>query len=274
MNTPLLFGPGGPRPTALVTGGGRRIGKAIALALAQQGWRLAIHFHQSRAQALEVVGQIQQGGGNAVAFQRDFSGAQAQTDLDHWFALIAQECGPIGLLVNNASQFEFDLASDATAESLNEHFHANAFAPILLIQALFRQVQSGPAPSAGQSAAVVINLLDQKLSNLNPDFFSYTLSKAALAQAIPLMALSLAPWLRIIGLSPGFTMIAKGQSQTSFEQAHQVSPLGASSSPEEIAAAVCWLAQARAVTGSTILVDGGQHLLPSSRDLQFIDSKT
>ncbi|MGA1528114.1 MAG: SDR family oxidoreductase, partial [Burkholderiaceae bacterium] len=117
--------------------------------------------------------------------------------------------------------------------------------------------------------AVIVNILDQKLANPNPDFFSYTLSKAGLLEATRLMAKSLAPACRVVGLAPGFTLPAEGQSEKAFQEAHKISPLGASSRPDEIAEAVCWLAKARAVTGSTLFVDGGQHLIASNRDLQF-----
>jgi NAD(P)-dependent dehydrogenase (short-subunit alcohol dehydrogenase family) len=141
---------------------------------------------------------------------------------------------------------------------------------VLLAQAVHRQWSASEADKGfDDNHAVIINILDQKLANPNPDFFSYTLSKAGLLEATRLMAKSLAPACRVVGLAPGFTLPAAGQSQQAFDEAHKISPLGASSRPEEIAEAVCWLAQARAITGSTLFVDGGQHLIASNRDLQF-----
>jgi NAD(P)-dependent dehydrogenase (short-subunit alcohol dehydrogenase family) len=166
--------------------------------------------------------------------------------------------------------FEFDLANSTNYEQLLGHAQANLFAPVLLAQAVHRQWSAAEAGKGfDDNHAVIINILDQKLANPNPDFFSYTLSKAGLLEATRLMAKSLAPACRVVGLAPGFTLPAEGQSQQDFEEAHKISPLGASSRPEEIAEAVCWLAKARAVTGSTLFVDGGQHLIASNRDLQF-----
>jgi NAD(P)-dependent dehydrogenase (short-subunit alcohol dehydrogenase family) len=140
---------------------------------------------------------------------------------------------------------------------------ANVAAPILLAQALHA------ATPAGQQA-VVINLLDQKLYNLNPDFLSYTLSKAALHTATTMLAQQLAPTVRVVGIAPGITMVSGDQSQAGFENAHRQTPLGRSSTPEDIADSVVYAAGARAMTGATLLVDGGQHLMPLARDVMFL----
>lgn len=266
------------RPTAaLVTGAGKRLGRSIAWALAQEGWAVAVHYRSAQEEAEDLVDKILASGGRAHAFQADLAVPQSPEALDEWFDAIHNQLGPVGLLVNSASLFSFDLANTCHAESLTAHYQTNLVGPVLLTQALYRHVQKthqqGKMPKHPQGPqGVAINLLDQKLANPNPDFFSYTLSKAALQQATALMARSLAPWLRVVGLSPGFTLIAEGQSPEAFAQAHQISPLGESSRPEEIAQAVCWLATARAITGTTVLVDGGQHLMPSDRDLQFMTS--
>jgi NAD(P)-dependent dehydrogenase (short-subunit alcohol dehydrogenase family) len=117
---------------------------------------------------------------------------------------------------------------------------------------------------------VVINLLDQKLFNLNPDYLSYTLSKAALATATTLLARSLAPKLRVVGLAPGLTLPSADQTKADFAKAHARTPLGRSSTPDDLAAAVCFVANAPAITGTTLVVDGGQHLLPTERDVMFL----
>ena len=117
---------------------------------------------------------------------------------------------------------------------------------------------------------MVINLLDQKLWNPNPDFLSYTLSKSALKEATRLLALALAPRVRVVGVAPGITLPSGAQTEAGFERAHQRTPLGASSTPHDIAQAVVYLARASAVTGTTLLVDGGQHLQPSTRDVMFL----
>jgi NAD(P)-dependent dehydrogenase (short-subunit alcohol dehydrogenase family) len=141
--------------------------------------------------------------------------------------------------------------------------HANLAAPILLAQALHASTPKG-------ACSVVINLLDQKLFNLNPDFLSYTLSKAGLHTATSLLAQALAPKVRVVGLAPGLTMVSGDQTEQGFEKAHTQTPLGKSSNPDDIAQAVCYLAQAHAITGTTLLVDGGQHLIPLQRDVMFV----
>jgi NAD(P)-dependent dehydrogenase (short-subunit alcohol dehydrogenase family) len=140
--------------------------------------------------------------------------------------------------------------------------HANLAAPILLAQALH-------AATPDEQQAVIINLLDQKLFNLNPDFLSYTISKAALQTATVMLAQSLAPKLRVVGLAPGITLVSGDQTPEGFAQAHTKTPLGKSSTPDDIANAVCYLAQARAITGTTLVVDGGQHLISMQRDVMF-----
>jgi len=140
---------------------------------------------------------------------------------------------------------------------------ANVAAPILLAQALHAATPAG-------SQAVVINLLDQKLYNLNPDFLSYTLSKAALQTATTMLAQALAPTVRVVGVAPGLTLVSGAQTEAGFSKAHQATPLGRSSSPQDIVDAVCYLASAGGITGTTLVVDGGQHLMPLPRDVMFL----
>jgi NAD(P)-dependent dehydrogenase (short-subunit alcohol dehydrogenase family) len=166
-------------------------------------------------------------------------------------------------VVNNASLFEFDSAAQFSPALLAAHMQANVAAPILLAQALHAATPAG-------SQAVVINLLDQKLYNMNPDFLSYTLSKAALHTATTMLAQALAPTVRVVGVAPGLTMVSGDQTEAGFLQAHQATPLGRSSTPQDVVDAVCYLAGARAVTGTTLLVDGGQHLVPLPRDVMFL----
>jgi NAD(P)-dependent dehydrogenase (short-subunit alcohol dehydrogenase family) len=245
---------------ALVTGAGRRIGRAIALALAQAGWDVAIHFRSSRLEAAETAAAIEALGRRAVLLDCDLADESAVRSL---LARATGALGPISCVVNNASLFEYDNAAEFSPALLAAHMQANVSAPILLAQALHAATPAG-------SQAVVINLLDQKLANLNPDFLSYTLSKAALHTATTMLAQALAPTVRVVGVAPGLTMLSGDQSEAGFASAHQATPLGRSSTPEDIAGAVCYLAQARAITGTTLLVDGGQHLMPLPRDVMFL----
>lgn len=245
---------------ALVTGGARRIGRAIALALARDGWDVALHYHRSEDEARAAVAEIAALGRRAVALRCDLADeAQARQLL----ARAAAALGPVRCVVNNASLFEYDSAADFSGAGLDAHMRANLTAPILLAQALHAATPDG-------ARAVAINLLDQKLYNLNPDFLSYTLSKAALHTATTLLAQALAPKVRVVGVAPGITLVSGAQSEAGFDQAHRATPLGRSSTPQDVADAVCYVARARALTGSTLLVDGGQHLMPLARDVMFI----
>jgi NAD(P)-dependent dehydrogenase (short-subunit alcohol dehydrogenase family) len=246
--------------TALVTGGAKRIGRHIALALAARGWDVVVHYGQSEPDALALVQEIIASGRRAAAVQCDLADeAAVKTLLARATALL----GPISCIVNNASKFEQDDAAGFSGAMLDAHMHPNLVAPLLLAQALHAATPEG-------EQGVVINLLDQKLFNPNPDFLSYTLSKSALQAATTLLAQAFAPRLRIVGVAPGITLLSGDQTGAGFENAHTKTPLGRSSTPEDVAAAVCYLAEARAVTGTTLLVDGGQHLIPTERDVMFI----
>jgi NAD(P)-dependent dehydrogenase (short-subunit alcohol dehydrogenase family) len=245
---------------ALVTGAGRRIGRAIALGLASAGWDVAVHCRSSRAEAQDTVDAIRALGRRAALLECDLADEAAVRGL---LARAIDALGPVGCVVNNASLFEYDSAADFSPALLAAHMQANVSAPILLAQALH-----AATPAGGQ--AVVINLLDQKLANLNPDYLSYTLSKAALDTATTMLAQALAPTVRVVGVAPGLTMLSGDQGEAGFARAHQATPLGRSSTPQDVADAVCYLASARAITGTTLLVDGGQHLVPLPRDVMFL----
>jgi NAD(P)-dependent dehydrogenase (short-subunit alcohol dehydrogenase family) len=252
--------PSSSSKVALVTGSARRIGREIAIALAQRGWDVAIHYRHSRQDALATVAEIESLGRRAIAIDCDLADEAA---VRHLLPRVAAALGPISCLVNNASLFEHDDAHSLSQSRLDAHMHANLLAPLLLAQSLFDATQE-PARS------VVINLLDQKLFNPNPDFLSYTLSKAALHSATTLLAQALAPRVRVVGIAPGITLVSGEQSEEGFAKAHAVTPLGKSSTPHDVASAVCFLAESPAITGTTLVVDGGQHLMPLARDVMFL----
>ena len=246
--------------TALVTGAGKRLGRAIALALGSQGWDIGVHYRDSAQEAEDTVQALRALGRKAVALRCDLADENAAAALP---GRCAEELEAPSCLVNNASLFSFDDVQSFSTASLWQHMQVNLAAPLLLTQAMASQLPQG-------SQGVVINLLDQKLANLNPDFLSYTLSKAALQTATTMLAQALAPRLRVVGVAPGITMVSGQQSEEEFRRAHAMTPLGRSSSPEDIAAAVCFAANSPAITGTTIYVDGGQHLLGLPRDVMFI----
>jgi NAD(P)-dependent dehydrogenase (short-subunit alcohol dehydrogenase family) len=245
---------------ALVTGAGRRIGRAIALGLARAGWDVAVHYRSSEPDALALADEIRALGRRVALLQCDLANEAEVRQLP---ARAAAELGIITCVVNNASLFEYDSATAFSPALLASHMQANVAAPLLLAQALHAATPSG-------SQGVVINLLDQKLYNLNPDFLSYTLSKAALHAATTMLAQALAPTVRVVGVAPGITLVSGEQTEEGFAKAHQQTPLGRSSTPQDIADAVVYAASARALTGTTLVVDGGQHLTPLARDVMFL----
>lgn len=264
---PSSTNPPSERKAVLVTGAAKRLGREIALEFARQGWDVAIHYGRSEQEALETLAQIEGLGVNAKLFQADLAMAQAAESL---FLAVRQEFPNFQCLVNSASIFEYDRANSVTplsTKSLQGHMQVNLAAPILLSQLMF-EYQKAKGGAAGVLPSV-IQLLDQKLINLNPDYLSYTLSKAALACSVELLAMDFAPHLRVVGLAPGISLPSGDQTEAGFNKAHQMTPLGKSSTPTDIARAAVFLADSNAITGTTLYVDGGQHLLPSSRDVMF-----
>lgn len=249
--------------TVLVTGGARRLGRAIALELAAAGWQVAVHYRGSAAQARQTVADCSRHA-PAHAFQADL-GDEAQVR-----ALLPQvvaQFGSVDAVVNNASRFEHDDAASFGVGALVAHMVTNTAAPVLLAQALAAHLQER------QASGAVVNMLDQKLWNPNPDFFSYTLSKAALESATTLLAQALAPAVRVVGVAPGLTLTSHLLSQERFEELHRLAPLGRSSTPDDVAHAVRFALENAAITGTTLLVDGGQHLMKFDRDFSLMDPR-
>jgi NAD(P)-dependent dehydrogenase (short-subunit alcohol dehydrogenase family) len=255
------------RKVVLVTGAAKRLGRAIAIAMAKSGWDVAIHFGNSKDAAEQTVKDILATGQRGVALQADLSDESQAAQL---IKRCTEAMGLPTCLINNASLFQYDVASSFSYSSLDRHMKTNVAAPLILSRDLYRQHLKARAKDAHGPSGVVINLLDQKLANLNPDFLSYTLSKSALHSATTLLAQSFAPVLRVVGVAPGITMVSGDQTEDGFQKAHGMTPLGKSSTPEDIAGAVMYLATASAVTGTTLYVDGGQHLLPTDRDVMFL----
>jgi NAD(P)-dependent dehydrogenase (short-subunit alcohol dehydrogenase family) len=249
-----------PVRTVLVTGAARRLGRAIALDLARAGWQVAVHFRGSDDEARQTAADC---GRHAAAhvFQADLADEAQVRGL---MQQVLDRFGSVDAVVNNASRFEHDSAQSFTFASLAAHVASNTAAPVLLAQLLAAHLKQRAARGA------VVNLLDQKLWNPNPDFFSYTLSKAALEAATTLLAQALAPELRVVGVAPGLTLTSHLLTQERFEQLHKLSPLGRSSTPDDVAAAVRFALENDSITGTTLLVDGGQHLMKFDRDFSLM----
>jgi NAD(P)-dependent dehydrogenase (short-subunit alcohol dehydrogenase family) len=235
---------------ALVTGAGKRIGRALALALSEDGFAVAIHYHRSRIAAESLAAAIREGGGRAVALAADLGEEGAVAAL---LPRAEAALGPIGVLVNNASVFADDTVESASRESWDAHLSVNLRAPFVLIQAFAARLPQ-------QAGGVVVNLLDERVWSLTPFFVSYTLSKAGLWTLTQTMALALAPRIRVNGIGPGPTLPSPRQSPEEFARQCAMMPLRRGASPQEIAAALRFILQAPAMTGQMIALDGGQHL--------------
>ncbi len=259
MPSPSLSRPA--RQVALVTGAARRIGREIALELARQGFDVAVHHRASAAEAEAVAAEARSLGARAWALAADLADEAACRALVP--AVVAQ-AGRLDAVVNNASLFAHDDVASFSYAAMEAHWRANTAPAVVLARALHEHLLGG-----GRSGCVV-NLLDQKLWNPNPDYLSYTLSKAALEAATTLLAQALAPRLRICGVAPGVTLLSGPMTADEFVRSHASTPLARSSQPEDIARAVRFLIESPAITGTTLLVDGGQHLQAQPRDVMFL----
>lgn len=262
--------PSPPQPVVLVTGAAMRLGREIALALAAGGWQVAVHYRSSAADATKTVADCARLSGISAAFEGDLTD---ETVVRGLLPRVIAHFGRVDAVVNNASIFEHDTAASFGFAAMDRHLHSNTGAAILLAQALHAHVASrntmaAVAEHAGRCA--VINLLDQKLWNQNPDFFSYTLSKAALEAAGTMLALALAPQVRVVGVAPGLTLTSPMLTDDEFEERHKLSPLGRSSTPADVAATVKFALENSSITGTTLLVDGGQHLMRFERDFSLM----
>lgn len=247
------------RRAALVTGAGQRIGKALALALAEDGWFVFVHYNRSAGEAQQTVAQIRAAGGAAKGVRGNLASAGAAA------ALVSRCTAPataLTCIVNNASLFVLDRLDTVTAQSFDRHMAINLRAPLLVAQAFARGL---PADETG----VIVNVLDQKLWNLNPDFLSYTLSKIGLQGLTTLLAQALAPRVRVAGIAPGLTLRSGSQSDARFAQQHTANPLGVGVTPAHLVGALRFILSTPSYTGDTVVIDSGEHLTARPRDIAF-----
>jgi len=248
----------GSSRTAIVTGGARRIGAAIVRALAADGWHLLIHCHRSIAEAEALAAEI----GHARVVAEDLAARDAGR------AIVAALDGlpPPGLLVNSASRFTLDSFDDFDADGWDAHFAANLRGPALLTRAFAQAVPEG-------AAGLVVNLLDAKLAQPNPDFFSYTLSKMGFAGLTELSARLLAARrIRVNAIAPSVTLVSGPQSRDNFAAVHALNALRRGVTVAEVVGALRFIVATPSLTGQTILIDGGQRFLGLPRDVQFLSS--
>lgn len=240
---------------ALVTGGARRIGRAIVLALARRGHDVVIHHRESKDDAEAVAAEVRALGRRAAVISADLTDEAAVRAL---VPAATAALGPLSVLVNNASVFEDDRVGSLSRETWDRHIETNLRAPVVLAEAFAAKAPDG---------SVIVNLLDQRVLKPDPRFVSYAISRNGLWWATRTLAQALAPRIRVNGVGPGPTLKSIHQSDADFQAEAAAVPLGQGASPDEIAEAVLYLVQARSVTGQMIAVDGGQHLAWQTPDI-------
>lgn len=247
---------GTPKRTAIVTGGAKRIGAAIVRALAADGWWVVIHCHRSGAEAEALAAEV----GTATVVAADLGDASAAQ------VIVAAAAGtpPLELLVNSASRFDYDRIEDFSADGFDAHMAVNLRAPALLTRAF-----AAALPESGETA-LVVNLLDAKLAALNPDYFSYTLSKIGLDGLTELTARAFAPRVRCAGIAPAVTLVSGPQSRANFEAVHGMNPLRRGVAVAEIVAALRFIIATPSFNAQTVTLDGGQRLLGLPRDVAYM----
>ncbi len=252
-------------PSCLVTGAARRIGAGITECLSAAGWNVIAHYGQSGAEAEALAQRLCDAGGKVQTLSADLN---SQEDVEELIAKAADLAGePLDLLINNASQFEEDHAGSLASDRWDQHLQINLKAPTFLAQDFAAQVPEG-------ATGLIVNLLDQKLWNLNPDFFSYTISKIGLRGVTEMLAQALAPKVRVCGIAPGITLPSTHQSQKHFEHVRDLNPLKRGASVEDITRTLMFLIESPAISGQTILVDGGQHFSAQARDVLYAEVKS
>lgn len=257
---------GGAERSVLVTGAAHRLGAQIATTFAQAGWQVICHYERSRDAALALVDNLQGQGLKAQAVQGALDSEPACVAL---FEQAASLCGRLHAVVNNASTFSPDEGRDFKSEQALQQLQVNLLAPLILGRELARQAKVN-AKADTQGDACVIHILDQKVYNLNPDYFSYTVSKLALERAVALQAQSLAPQVRVCGVAPGLMYLSGPQTRDNFDCAASANLLRRPTDPEDVARTCLFLASTASITGTVVSVDNGQHLVPLPRDIMFV----
>lgn len=257
-------------PAALVTGAGARLGRAMALYLAGRGYDVAVHYASSATGADAVVAEIEAMGRRAVALQADLL-VEAQTET--LIPSAAGHLGPLSVLVNNASIFKHDTVENGTRDSWDRHMESNLRAPFVLTQAFARQVADPVVDEVGEPVAqgLVVNMLDQRVHKLTPEFASYTIAKMGLWALTRTAAQGLAPRVRVNGIGPGPTLQGANQTAEQFDQQRAATILQRGANADDITAALGYFLDAAAVTGQMLSIDGGQHLAWETPDVTGVE---
>ena len=255
-------------PLALVTGGAKRLGRAMSEYLAKRGWDVAVHYASSEEAAQDTVAVIQAMGRRAHAFHADLLD---EAQVHALLPVVAAHFGqPVTCLINNASIFEYDRLETASRTSWDRHFESNLRAPFVLTQAMAQHIPEPALDAANEPVAqgLVINMLDQRIHKLTPEFMTYTLAKMGLWAFTQTAAQGLAPRVRVNGIGPGPTLQGGRQTAEHFQKQRQNTVLQRGANPDDITAALGFFLDSPAVTGQVICVDGGQHLAWQTPDVQ------
>lgn len=251
----------------LVTGGATRLGREIGLAFANAGWNLICHYRNSKSEAQTLCEEVRALGVLARPLFAELESEQSCHELYHHAQEISHNA--LSCIVNNASLFVPDNAHDFEEEQALEQLRVNLIAPMRFGKWFYESTSKAP-PGTHKSPASIIHILDQKVFNLNPDYFSYTVSKLALERLVALQAQSFGPHIRVNAISPGLIYPSGPQNLENFKIASKANLMGTPTAPEEVAQSVLFLAQNSHITGTTIKVDNGQHLIPTARDIMFV----
>ncbi len=244
---------------ALVTGAGGRLGEVIARHLAKNGYQVIVHVNTSRAQGNKLVQEIVREGSKAFVASCDFSRPASVTP---FFAKIVKQHGVPDLIVNNASAFEYDFPGKASEAILSKSLAVHVSAPFLLMELAFKAASK-------RHPVTVVNILDQKVVNLNPDYFSYSIGKSALFAMTQMWQMNPTNRLRVFGILPGLLFPSGKQTGEDFQRVRNDTVLGCNPSPQEIADAILLVARTRSMPGQNLVIDGGESLVPRDRDIAY-----
>lgn len=246
----------------LITGGAQRLGAVLCRSFAHAGWEVWCHYQQSGDLAHALVEELRNAGFAAYALQGDLAQEDQRLRV---MAQIAAQGGPLTCLVNNASLFVEDGATGLDLDLVRRQLEVNLLAPLSLSALMAQRLP----PDAAPGDCSILHVLDQKVFNLNPDYFSYTVSKLALERSVALQAQALAPLLRVCGVAPGLMFVSGDQTQENFERSGRINLMQTPLDPQRVADTVLFLAENPCITGTTLCVDNGQHLVPLARDVMF-----
>lgn len=248
----------------VITGAGKRMGRALALAFGAAGWFVTVHYNTSGTEADETLRGVIAAGGGGQALQLDLG---AFDRFEDFFVAVERDAPPIDALINNASMFEYDQADSVAPALLERHFHVNATAPILLSKLFAGRVRRN------HRHGVIVNMLDNKIFAPNPDYFSYSISKYGLLGATELMAMAFAPHVRVCGIAPGVTFVSGVQSDDDYQATKAMNLSERAVDVDDICRAALFLVRSRSVNGEIITIDGGQKLLKLERDVAFLTAR-